>query len=52
MIPETIMTNFRRLPETADNLLEEYSNGHDVTLAKAIHVDAQQSKGVRMDNLA
>jgi hypothetical protein len=40
------------LPETGDNLLDEYPNEHDVTLAKAIHVDAQQSKDVRMDNFA
>jgi hypothetical protein len=40
------------LPETTDNLLDENPNEHDVTLAKAIYVDAQQSKDVRMENLA
>jgi hypothetical protein len=40
------------LPEIADNLLDEYPNEHDVILAKAIPVDAEQSKDVRMDNLA
>jgi hypothetical protein len=40
------------LPEIADNLVDEYPNEHNVTLAKAIPVVAQQSKDVRMDNLA
>ena len=40
------------MPETVDNILDECPNEHDVTLAKAIHVDAQQSQDVWMDNLA